>query len=162
MTRQSALATGPEASDWWRFGSGDEPARVVLCRWAFACGVEKTCRRTARNGRGRAGEPRVSVRAGRRAGPASLRPAAWQPAEEPLDTESTHAPDIHRAVTGVAFPGRLYPDGHAARGLCPQPVEGPFRRGSDSLLRYAAEHGAHRRRLAGGDAVVHRHQLFPL
>lgn len=44
MTRQSALATGPEASDWWRFGSGDEPARVVLCRWAFACGVEKTLR----------------------------------------------------------------------------------------------------------------------
>ncbi|OVZ00577.1 hypothetical protein CDO37_28890, partial [Pseudomonas aeruginosa] len=27
MTRQSVLATGPEASDWWCFGSGDEPAR---------------------------------------------------------------------------------------------------------------------------------------
>ena len=27
MTRQSALATGPDAGDWWRFGSGDEPAR---------------------------------------------------------------------------------------------------------------------------------------
>lgn len=27
MTRQSVLATGPEASDWWRFGSGDEPTR---------------------------------------------------------------------------------------------------------------------------------------
>ncbi|MCR3824611.1 hypothetical protein K3Z89_03175, partial [Pseudomonas aeruginosa] len=25
MTRQSVLATGPEASDWWCFGSGDEP-----------------------------------------------------------------------------------------------------------------------------------------
>ncbi|EPG5282870.1 TPA: hypothetical protein ACGJQ8_005459 [Pseudomonas aeruginosa] len=34
MTRQSVLATGPEARDWWRFGSGDEPA----CELFFAGG----------------------------------------------------------------------------------------------------------------------------